>query len=157
MKTANHTALNIFKTSSPAGTLKLAARLARKLSGGEVLFLRGPIGAGKTVLVQGLAKALGMTGRPTSASFNLMREYRSAKARLFHIDLFRLSESDIANLGLEEILEDDNAIIAAEWPDPAALLLPQDRLEIDIALTEGDGREISLRATGPRSEALLDI
>jgi tRNA threonylcarbamoyladenosine biosynthesis protein TsaE len=157
MKTANRTTSSIFETASAAETMKLAARMARRLKGGEIILLRGPIGAGKTVFVQGLAKALGMTAQPVSASFNLMREYHGPQARMFHIDLFRLEEKDMANLGIEEILEDETAIIAAEWPDPATDLLPPDRLEIDITLRQGDARKIKLRAAGPRSEALLKL
>jgi len=145
----------IFETACSADTRKLAAKLARKLRGGELIFLRGPIGAGKTVFVQGLAAALGVKSAPASASFNLVREYHSKKFKLFHIDLFRLREGDLANLGLEQLLEDSSAIIAAEWPDPAALFLPQDRLEIDIKLMGGDKRLLTARAYGPVSARIL--
>jgi tRNA threonylcarbamoyladenosine biosynthesis protein TsaE len=155
MKTANRAASNIFNSASPAQTMRLAAAFARRLKGGEIIFLRGPIGAGKTVFVQGLAKTLGMKAAPSSASFNLMREYRSAKARLFHIDLFRLSTKDIANLGLETLLEDEGAIIAAEWPDPACDFLPQDRLELEFALSGGDNRVITAKACGPKARRLI--
>ncbi|MFA5160943.1 MAG: tRNA (adenosine(37)-N6)-threonylcarbamoyltransferase complex ATPase subunit type 1 TsaE [Elusimicrobiales bacterium] len=142
-------------SDSAAATRRLAARLARRLRGGEIIFLRGPIGAGKTVFVQGLAKALGVKTAPSSASFNLMRQYRSPKLRLFHIDLFRLNSGETANLGLETLLEDPAAVIAAEWPDPAADFLPQDRLEIEIKLLAGGKRRITAAARGPLSGRLL--
>ena len=75
---------------SPEETLALARRFARALKGGEIVFLRGPIGAGKTVFVKGVAAALGLKSSPTSASFSLMKEYKNKRNRLFHIDLFRL-------------------------------------------------------------------
>ena len=107
-----------------ADTQTLAATLARALNGGEILFLRGPIGAGKTVFVKGLARALGLTASPTSASFSLFKAYQNKKYRLFHLDLFRLEEGELFNLGFEEILEDEQAIVVVEWPDRAGTLIP---------------------------------
>ncbi len=137
-------------------TLALAARFAQALKGGEIIFLRGPIGAGKTIFVKGIASALGLKSSPTSASFSLMKEYKNKHHRLFHIDLFRLEEGEVFNLGFEEMLEDENAVILAEWPDPIRHMLPQDRLEMDFILKEGDEREIALKSFGRVSDALLE-
>ena len=146
------------KLSSHSGedTLALAGRFAHALKGGEIIFLRGPIGAGKTVFVKGIAAAMALKSSPTSASFSLMKEYRNKNHRLFHIDLFRLEEGEVFNLGFEEMLEDENAVILAEWPDPIRHMLPQDRLEMDFILKEGDEREITLRSFGRVSDALLE-
>ena len=121
-------------THSRAQTLALAERFSSALKGGEIVFLRGPIGAGKTVFVKGVAAALGLKSSPTSASFSLMKEYKNKKHRLFHIDLFRLEEGEVFNLGFEEMLEDEKAIILAEWPDPIRHMLPADRLEMVVDL-----------------------
>lgn len=137
-------------------TLSLAGRFAQALKGGEIIFLRGPIGAGKTVFVKGLAAALGLKSSPVSASFSLMKEYKNKNAKLFHIDLFRLSEGEVFNLGFEEMLEDEKAVILAEWPDPIAHMLPADRLEMDFVLKEGDEREIRLAYFGRTSRALAE-
>lgn len=137
-------------------TLALAGRFAHVLKGGEIIFLRGPIGAGKTVFVKGIAAAMALKSSPTSASFSLMKEYKNKNHRLFHIDLFRLEEGEVFNLGFEEMLEDENAVILAEWPDPIRRMLPQDRLEMDFILKEGDEREITLRSFGRVSDALLE-
>ncbi len=137
-------------------TLALAGRFAHALKGGEIIFLRGPIGAGKTVFVKGIAAAMALKSSPTSASFSLMKEYKNKNHRLFHIDLFRLEEGEVFNLGFEEMLEDENAVILAEWPDPIRHMLPQDRLEMDFILKEGDEREITLRSFGRVSDALLE-
>ena len=93
---------------------------------------------------------------PTSASFSLMKRYSNRTKTLFHIDLFRLSAGEVFNLGFEEMLEDENAIILAEWPDPLAGMLPQDRLEMEFILRGGDEREIVLRSFGPVSQALVE-
>ena len=148
--------MRIFLSSSREQTLQFAHRTAQALRGGEIIFLRGPIGAGKTIFVKGVAQYLGLKSSPTSASFSLMKEYKNKKTRLFHIDLFRLSEGDVFNLGFEEMLEDENAVIMAEWPDPIARMLPEDRLEMDFVLKKGDEREIRLQSFGRVSEALLE-
>lgn len=137
-------------------TLELANRFASVLQGGEIIFLRGPIGAGKTVFVKGLAEALGLKSSPTSASFSLMKEYKNKNTRLFHIDLFRLCEGEVFNLGFEEMLEDEKAIILAEWPDPLRNMLPADRLEMDFILQQGDDREIRITSFGPASKRLAE-
>lgn len=146
----------ILHTSSPQQTRQLARRFASLLHGGEIVFLRGPIGAGKTVFVKGVAEALGLKSSPTSASFSLMKRYQKGKTALFHIDLFRLSGGEVFNLGFEEMLEDERAIILAEWPDPLARMMPADRLEMDFALEGGDKRRITLRAGGAVSRALAE-
>ena len=143
-------------TTSCEQTLKLAAVCAQHLRGGEIILLRGPIGAGKTVFVKGIASSLGLKSLPTSASFSLMKRYQNKNIRLFHIDLFRLSSQEVANLGFEEMLEDEKAIILAEWPDPIAPLLPADRLEMDFILQQGDHRLIEISSYGPVSGALKE-
>ena len=143
-------------SSSREQTLAIAERFARVLQGGEIIFLRGPIGAGKTVFVKGLAMALGLKSSPTSASFSLMKKYQNKSHRLFHIDLFRLEEGEVFNLGFEEMLEDEKAVILAEWPDPISRMLPQDRLEMNFILKEGDEREIELQSFGRVSDSRLE-
>ena len=150
MKTA------VLKTTSKQQTLSFASSFAQLLKGGEIVFLRGPIGAGKTVFVKGVAANLGLKSSPTSASFSLMKAYTNKKTRLFHIDLFRLEEGEVFNLGFEEMLEDEQAIILAEWPDPIARMLPADRLEMNFILEHGDVRTIELASYGRVSDALLE-
>ena len=101
-------------TCSRAQTTALAGRFAQVLKGGVIIFLRGPIGAGKTVFVKGVAAALGLKSSPVSASFSLMKEYKNKHVKLFHIDLFRLSEGEVFNLGFEEMLEDERALMLSQ-------------------------------------------
>ena len=146
----------ILTTSSVEQTLAWAGRFAQSLKGGEIVFLRGPIGAGKTVFVKGVAAALGLKSSPTSASFSLMKRYSNAHITLFHIDLFRLTEGEVFNLGFEEMLEDEKAIILAEWPDPVAKVFPADRLEMDFSLCKGDKRQITWQGFGAVSRMLAE-
>ena len=145
-----------FTTSCAQETLSLAGAFAQLLKGGEIVFLRGPIGAGKTVFVKGVAQALGLKSSPTSASFSLLKQYKNKKTCLFHIDLFRLMPGEVFNLGFEEMLEDEHAIILAEWPDPIAAVLPEDRLEMDFVLDRGDRRTIRCKSNGRISARLLE-
>ncbi|MDR1684348.1 MAG: tRNA (adenosine(37)-N6)-threonylcarbamoyltransferase complex ATPase subunit type 1 TsaE [Elusimicrobiota bacterium] len=146
----------VCSTSSPRGTEALAKNLAALLAGGEIIFFNGPIGAGKTVMVSALARFFGFKKRPVSASFSLMKKYQNKNATIYHIDLFRLESAEMFNLGYEEMLEDESAIILAEWPQAAAGFFGKERLEIDIKLKTGDKRRITFKARGKKYEDILE-
>ncbi|NLO90400.1 MAG: tRNA (adenosine(37)-N6)-threonylcarbamoyltransferase complex ATPase subunit type 1 TsaE [Elusimicrobia bacterium] len=148
--------MNIFKSSSAADTGRLAGCLARSGARGSIIFLSGPIGSGKTVFVQGLARALGLSDIPSSASFAIARSYRGAGASLYHFDLFRLKADEMRECGYEEALQDADGVIAVEWPAPALEYFPQDRLELDFELLPDGGRRIRARAGGAQSSQLLE-
>ena len=147
-------ALKIF-SQNVAETQKIAGTLARLLNGGEILFFEGPIGAGKTVMVKEIVKSLGVKKTPVSASFSLLKKYQNKNFTMYHADLFRLEEGEMFNLGFEEMLEDETAILLVEWPGPAKEFFPQNRLEITVALLEGDKREITLKALGKTAQKII--
>ena len=146
-------------TRNPEATRSFAARLARRLSGGEVLCLFGPLGAGKTTFIQGLARALGCRVAATSPSFMLVREYRTrrrAPATLYHMDFYRLGSGELPNLGLEDYLSDPAGACAIEWAECALPSLPADRLELRFAYAAGGRRRtIAVKALGPCSSRLM--
>ena len=107
---------NTFNTHSARQTQKLGEELAKSLKGGDVVFLKGDLGAGKTTFTQGLVKAFGNKRFLGSASFTLVNEYKAKDAKLFHIDLYRLSPSNIFDIGLDEYLDGEN-ISVIEWPE----------------------------------------
>ena len=156
----------IFESRNPADTLRLAGLQADLLSGGEVLSLKGMIGAGKTFFVKGLAAALGSRTSPVSASFNLMRTYRGARRgprkksaglNIYHFDLFRLSSEGMRNIGLEDYLGLEDGITAIEWAGPAEYLYGRgDFIELDFELAGGDSRSIKASSSGPGAEKLLE-
>jgi len=125
------------------------------IKGGEVLFLSGPIGAGKTIFVKALCKELKIKQSPISASFSLAKKYTSKKYTVFHIDLFRLEEDEIYNLGIDEMLGNEKAIFLVEWPDAGANFFTKDRLNITINLETGDKRKIEIIAGGKKSTEVL--
>ncbi len=101
-----------------AATRALAEALAGVLPRGQVLVLKGPLGAGKTTLVRHLARALGFTGRVTSPTYTLMHPYPTPKGTLLHVDLYRLGDPEAAALlGLEEAME-GAYLTAIEWGEP---------------------------------------
>ena len=144
-------------SSSPVQTKAIAHQIAALLKGGEILFFEGPIGAGKTVMVKEIVKNFGVNKTPVSASFSLLKKYKGKKFNLYHADLFRLEEGEMFNLGFEEMLEDQNAVLLVEWPEPARNFFPKNRLEINFVLLEGERREISLKAVGKKMENLLEV
>jgi tRNA threonylcarbamoyladenosine biosynthesis protein TsaE len=116
---------------SPEDTFRLAADLARELRPGDVLALYGELGSGKTTLVQGLARALGIERPVNSPTFTLINEYRGT-CPLFHIDLYRVRDpGEALDLGLDEYLY-GNGITAIEWAERIAELLPPGTLHIRL-------------------------
>ena len=102
-------------TQSEAETTALGRDLGRELSAGAVVLLEGPLGAGKTAFARGLAEGLGCDpGDVSSPTFTIIHEY-AGRIPLQHVDLYRLTETEVDDLGLEDLMED--AVLAIEWPD----------------------------------------
>ena len=128
-------------TTNPDETFRIGEEIGAQLSGGEILLLDGPLGAGKTVLVKGLATALGVDpDEVTSPSFTLVNPY-DGRLPVFHIDLYRLDEGARAAeaVDLEEMLSNERAVIIIEWAHRLGnYRLPSNSWRIDI---NGDGDE----------------
>jgi tRNA threonylcarbamoyladenosine biosynthesis protein TsaE len=126
-------------------TREAARDLARSLRGGQIFSLEGPLGAGKTTFVQGLAEGLGCPPEAVSSpTFTLVHEYEGGRLPLVHMDLYRLESGDeLAALGFDDLSAGDN-VLAIEWGDkfPAALPPHARRLVFSI---EGEARRIRER------------
>ena len=134
----------------------LGERLGRALAVGDVVALIGPLGAGKTTFVQGLARGAGVPPERHVASptFALVNEH-PGRVPFVHADLYRINDpAELNELGLSEAF--DRAAVAIEWLDRFPDAAPADRLEIVIELeaSNGGARLIRARGTGPRGEAL---
>jgi len=133
----------------------LGARLGRMLRVGDWIALTGPLGAGKTTLVRGLARGLGAGGRVASPTFTLLHVYRG-RIPLFHLDLYRLEgEAALADVADPEELAAEGAV-AVEWADRAPAWMAADALWVAISGPGGEqGRRVVMEARGPRGRELL--
>ena len=144
-----------FHSESLADTDRLGAALAAALPDGAVVALCGTLGAGKTRLVQALAAACGIDrSEVTSPTFVLCQEHSGSRA-LYHFDVYRLSGDDeFQRLGPQEYFS-AGGITLIEWADKVAASLPDERLEIAIAVTGETTRQFTLRAWGDEMEAAI--
>lgn len=121
----------------------LGARLARALAPGAVVFLHGPLAAGKTTLVRGVLRALGHAGPVKSPTFTLVEPYELAGRRVYHFDLYRIADpEELEYVGLREYF-DGEALCLVEWPERGAGLLPAPSLSVRIE-AEGARRRVRL-------------
>jgi tRNA threonylcarbamoyladenosine biosynthesis protein TsaE len=131
-----------FRTRSVAGTLALGERLAEMLRPPMLVVLRGEVGAGKTTLVKGIAAALGAASEEdvTSPTFTLVHEYVGPKVRVYHLDLYRLeTEKELATLGIEEMVDQPDALVLVEWGERFESIVT--RADGEIAMEHGEGDE----------------
>ena len=131
-------------------TFDLGVRIGEQLSGGEVILLNGPLGAGKTVFVKGIARGLGLDEEEvTSPSFTLVNLHRG-RLLLYHLDLYRLAEGAAAAhaVDLDEILSDESAVVIIEWGERLGRYpLPADVLRIGISGDGDEPRKITVSGT----------
>lgn len=141
-------------TRGAAETEALGRAFAPALEPGDVVTLTGPLGAGKTRLVAGIAEGLGVKTRVRSPSFTLVNEYRAARVPLFHLDLYRLETGRADGLGLEEMVETGALIV--EWGERLPGAARREALAITLEPLDGDTRRIVAGATRGRGLALLE-
>lgn len=127
------------ESNSPEETMEIGARIATRLRPGDVIALHGELGAGKTCFVRGLASGLGLDPRRVSSpTFVFVQEYAPAPdappgVTLVHIDAYRISgEDDLDGIGWGEIMAADDVIVAVEWPERVAAVLPEDHIKITL-------------------------
>ncbi len=151
-----------WRTSSPEETRALGEVMGRSLVGGLTIGLVGPLGAGKTQLVKGIAagNATGETADVTSPTFTLVHEYPGVLT-LYHVDVYRLGDTPaLAALGFEEWLRPD-AVVVVEWADRVRYALPVETVWIELEPTDGDAvaqatsRRVRCRAPGSAGERFL--
>lgn len=150
-----------FRSHGPEETRAAGAALGASVEDpGLVVALVGPLGAGKTLFVRGLAEGLGVSPRSVaSPTFVVAHEYPGPR-RLAHVDLYRVgSVAELEAAGFLDLLE-PGRVVAIEWADRLPAALPEDRLEVKIQRSSAppaqpDEREIEARALGAGAEAVL--
>jgi tRNA threonylcarbamoyladenosine biosynthesis protein TsaE len=127
---------------------QLGLRISAHLRAGDLLLVNGPLGAGKTVLAQGVGAGLGVTG-VTSPTFVISRVHKAA-IPFIHVDAYRLVDSENPNLYLDDLdLDIANSITLIEWGGAESARLSEDRLEITIDRSNEE-RTVEIKAVGPR-------
>ena len=141
---------NTWETTEVQATIALGEALGRILVGGVTIGMVGPLGAGKTHLVKGIAAGNGTPDarRITSPTFTLIHEY-PGRWRLYHVDAYRLrGTSDLFALGFDELVASDS-VVAVEWADRVRAAMPVDTLWIEITASEETSRRLTLHPVGP--------
>ena len=137
-----------------AATAALAARLAHALDAGLVLYLHGPLGAGKTSFARALLTAMGVGERVKSPTYSLIEGYATRDRPAWHLDLYRIADpGELEWLGLDA-LADLAALVLVEWPERGTGALPAADLELRLDYA-GAGRQAAWRAFTGRGERLL--
>ena len=127
---------------------QLGLKLSAQLHAGDLVLVTGPLGAGKTVLAQGIGAGLGITG-VTSPTFVISRVHKAA-VPFIHVDAYRLVDSDNPNLYLDDLdLDIANSITVIEWGGAESARLSEDRLEITIDRSD-DARKVEINPIGSR-------
>ncbi|MHB8481232.1 MAG: tRNA (adenosine(37)-N6)-threonylcarbamoyltransferase complex ATPase subunit type 1 TsaE [Nitrospiria bacterium] len=148
--------LFVIETAVPAETVSAGKYFGKKLKGGEVITLSGPLGAGKTSFVKGIGMALGIPADKISSPTFILRADHSGKFPLAHVDLYRLDDpQETRTLGLFE-QEENLVVLVIEWPEKMIAFLPPDRIDIKISVEGKEKRKLDFTAAGNGYRYLLE-
>ncbi len=157
MKKDSDSVQTTLRVTSAGAMQQLAAVVGRVLEIGDVIALTGPLGAGKTTFVQGLAEGLGVPGERHVASptFALVNEH-PGRIDFVHVDFYRIrSPAELPELGIEEAY--DRAATAIEWAERFPDWLPDDTLHLVFEVENSGSRILRGQSSGPRSQVLLGV
>lgn len=136
-------------TRTAGETRRLGERIGKMLRAGDVVLLSGELGAGKTVLAQGIGRGIGVGDPIKSSSFVIMNEYEGRELRLYHADLYRLEDPEqVAELALDELAS--VGVLVVEWPERAEAELPPEHLRVSLTYGTANERAIAIEANGAR-------
>ena len=139
----------ILNSDNPEETMAFGLRLATKLCKGSIVACTGNLGAGKTCLIQGICKGLGVLELPNSPTFVIANEYSGrlvdgTNTRVYHLDLFRVEKpSDLDNIGWEDYIF-GNEVCLLEWADRVDHLLPEETIRVRIRVSGENTRNIEV-------------
>lgn len=141
---------------SAAHTQQFGEWLGERARAGDLFFLEGELGAGKTCLAQGLGRGLGIPEEINSPTFILANEHRGGRLTLYHLDVYRMrNAAEALGIGLEDYLSSDGVCVI-EWAEKIRAALPDEGLWITLRHVDAETRELKLRATGQRYVELLN-
>jgi tRNA threonylcarbamoyladenosine biosynthesis protein TsaE len=134
----------VILTKSPEDTVLLGERIARSLKPNDVVAITGELGAGKTTLIQGVAKGLGINNWITSPTFTLINEF-TGKLNLYHVDLYRIdSVADAEDIAIEEYFN-KGGVTVIEWAEKIGPILPAGTVEIKISIVSDNERSLEIK------------
>jgi len=138
-------------TTSSQETFIIGKKIGKSCIGSEVILLLGDLGAGKTVLAQGIASGLGCKDKVNSPTFNILKIYdikseKPQKIRIFcHVDAYRLNTGkDLLSLGIEEFMDSPDTVTVIEWAEKVKSVWPHDSIKIQMRALSEDQREIKI-------------
>ncbi len=136
----------IIISNSKEETAIFAENFSKTLKCGNFLAFYGDLGSGKTTFIQGLAKGLGIQRRIISPTFIIVRHYKLNEGNFYHVDLYRTeSKHDLLSVGLDEIIQDPNNIVALEWAEKMGEMLPKERIDIHMEYLGENKRRITIK------------
>ena len=141
-------------TYSEDETMELAQNIESEKFPNMVICLIGDLGSGKTVFTKAFALALGINENITSPTFNIIKEYDNAEMKLFHMDVYRLSDTK-QDIGIEEYFT-KRGVCIIEWADLIEDILPKNRLDIKIKMVDEDTRQFIITPHGSKYEDLCE-
>ena len=133
-------------SSSERETIRIGEEIARYLRPGDIVALSGDLGAGKTTLVKGIAKGLGVKNHRyvNSPSFTIVKEYKG-KVPLFHFDVYRLNNlKDIEDIGYEDYLARDGVVVI-EWSNKMTRILPKKHIDVSLKISGRSKRSLNIK------------
>ncbi len=141
------------RSNSIEETVKIGKALGKTLSPGDVIGLKGDLGAGKTAITKAIGEGMGITDLITSPTFTLVREYQN-DTNLYHFDTYRLAGMEVDDLGLDDYFYGDGVCVV-EWADCIVDFLPEDMLWIEMQYVDDDVRELTFIPKGKYWEEKL--
>ena len=135
-------------------TMELAENIESEKFPGMIICLDGELGSGKTVFVKGFAKSLGLEENITSPTFNIVKEYNTGEMPLYHMDVYRLENSD-DSIGFNDYFNSDGVTII-EWSELIEDILPEERLNISFKVLDENTRIIKLTPHGEKYEDVIN-
>lgn len=142
------------ETSGPSETESLGAELAAKLEDGDLVLVCGELGAGKTTLVRGAARALGVTDPVTSPTFSIGHRYRAGALTVSHLDLYRLGGLELEDPDLLADYLGPGRITFVEWPELREAELQGARILVTLSHGGGDRRVLEVDERRPQGRAV---
>jgi len=136
--------VEVIETDSAAETEALGARIAARLRPGDVVLLSGELGAGKTTLIRGACRALGVTAPVTSPTFTIGRRYEGGRMPVSHLDLYRLRDLEGEDPALLDDYLGSDGVAFVEWPGAGADRLGRPALRVGLAHESEERRRIEV-------------